>query len=309
MSKPLNKMTVKALKALCKEMKLKKYSKLKKADLIALIQNNQTVEISIVRHPEPIIIEQVVEEIKEPTPEPVVVEEPLKSFNKPSLPARKRKTRKSLFPTVETIVEEPVIEEMKKEILEKLEVIEKQPEKRLTKQQEEVLANTVTDYDLLSDDEEEEEDYKNELEEIEMRMTIVDEMNLEEQKQKVDEKYQNKIKDGDVVEIEWADNVMEDLDEYVSEEYDEDITIPKTPKPKTPELKIDTTEPPLPSNLSMSPMTPTRPEIVEPELEAVVEEAVNYSKMKVKELKALCKSRGIKKYSKLKKAELIALLQ
>ncbi len=295
----LNAMNVKELKALCKEMKLKKYSKLKKAQLIIFIQENKqvtpVVEVSIVRQPEAVLEEPtpVVEEIKEQEP-----------FNKPSLPVRRRKTRKSLF--VEEEKEE--VEEMKKEILEKLEIIEKQPEKRLTQQQEQVLANTVDDYDLLSDDEEsdDEDDYKNELEEIEMRIAIVDELNLEEQKQKIDEKYQNKIKDGDVVQIEWVDNIMEDLDEYVSEEYDEDITIPKTP---IPELVIDTTEAPLPVGLSMSPMTPTRPVIVEPELEEVIEEVVDYSKMKVKELKALCKSRGIKKYSKLRKAELISLLQ
>ena len=38
-------------------------------------------------------------------------------------------------------------------------------------------------------------------------------------------------------------------------------------------------------------------------------ETVDYTKMKIKELKAECKTRGLKKYSKLRKAELIALLQ
>ena len=38
-------------------------------------------------------------------------------------------------------------------------------------------------------------------------------------------------------------------------------------------------------------------------------EQIDISKMKVKELKAECKRRGIKKYSKLKKQELINLLK
>ena len=38
-------------------------------------------------------------------------------------------------------------------------------------------------------------------------------------------------------------------------------------------------------------------------------EVIDYSKMKVKELKAECKKRGLKKYSKLKKQQLIDLLK
>ena len=63
-------------------------------------------------------------------------------------------------------------------------------------------------------------------------------------------------------------------------------------------LNIDA--PPLPPNLSTSPM---------PIVEEVVEVVFNYKKMKVKELKAECKRRGIKGYSKLKKKQLIELLQ
>jgi hypothetical protein len=85
----------------------------------------------------------------------------------------------------------------------------------------------------------------------------------------------------------------------------------------TPELKIDTTLPPLPSNLSMSPMSPTIVEepivvIEEPiivEEPVVIVETINYKKMKVPALKKLCKSRKIKKYSKLKKDKLIELLK
>ena len=57
----LNKMSVKLLKNLCKEMKLKKYSKLLKADLITLIQNNQIL-------PTPVTITRQPEAVIEPTP-------------------------------------------------------------------------------------------------------------------------------------------------------------------------------------------------------------------------------------------------
>lgn len=71
---------------------------------------------------------------------------------------------------------------------------------------------------------------------------------------------------------------------------------------------VNTAEPPLPANLIESPMTP-REEVVEEEEEQIEEENINYSKMKVGELKKLCKERGIKGYSKMKKKELIELLQ
>ena len=44
MSNKLNKMTVKALNVLCKEMKLKKYSKLRKKELIEFIEINIAIE-------------------------------------------------------------------------------------------------------------------------------------------------------------------------------------------------------------------------------------------------------------------------
>jgi len=67
---------------------------------------------------------------------------------------------------------------------------------------------------------------------------------------------------------------------------------------------LNINEPPLPPNLNTSPMPP----MVEEE-EEIVQEEINYKKMKVKELKAECKKRGIKGYSKLKKKQLIELLQ
>ncbi len=45
------------------------------------------------------------------------------------------------------------------------------------------------------------------------------------------------------------------------------------------------------------------------EITELVEQIIDYNKMKTSELKKECKLRGIKKYSKLKKAELISLLQ
>ena len=58
-------------------------------------------------------------------------------------------------------------------------------------------------------------------------------------------------------------------------------------------------------------MTPT-PSLKDEESEKEEEkpeENINYSKMKVGELKKLCKERGIKGYSKLKKKQLIEKLQ
>lgn len=49
--------------------------------------------------------------------------------------------------------------------------------------------------------------------------------------------------------------------------------------------------------------------VEEEKVEETVEENINYSKMKVGDLKKLCKERGIKGYSKLKKKELVELLQ
>lgn len=74
-------------------------------------------------------------------------------------------------------------------------------------------------------------------------------------------------------------------------------------------LVIDTTEPPLPSNLRKSPMTPPPQEEDEEVKEEKPVENVNYSKMKVAELKKLCKERKIKGYSKMKKKELVELLE
>ena len=84
----------------------------------------------------------------------------------------------------------------------------------------------------------------------------------------------------------------------------EEITIDTIIPSSNPTLIIDTDiqnlnlEPPFPENLITSPM----PESIE----LVVE--INYKKMKVGELKKICKERKIKGYSKLKKKQLIELL-
>ena len=67
----LKKMTVKTLKAMCKEMKIKGYSKCKKALLISMIEEKQTpVVVEEIKEPTPVPV--IVEEIKEPTPEPTL---------------------------------------------------------------------------------------------------------------------------------------------------------------------------------------------------------------------------------------------
>ena len=70
-----NKMTVKALKAMCKEMKLKKYSKLKKAQLINLLTFTTELYSGVAKEdltipdPEVVIIEgKLIVETKEQTP-------------------------------------------------------------------------------------------------------------------------------------------------------------------------------------------------------------------------------------------------
>jgi hypothetical protein len=81
-----------------------------------------------------------------------------------------------------------------------------------------------------------------------------------------------------------------------------------TPMPEPSSFIEPVVEPPLPENLSTSPMPEPTPVVEEEVVEPVIID-INYKKMKVVELKKLCKSRGIKGYSKLKKKQLIELLQ
>jgi len=109
--------------------------------------------------------------------------------------------------------------------------------------------------------------------------------------------------------------IDENKENKEDEEMVVDTTIPPPPNPtpiintEVDELVADVEnlnlEPPLPENLSTSPMPEPTP-IVEDVEEVVID--INYKKMKVVELKKLCKSRGIKGYSKLKKKQLIELL-
>jgi hypothetical protein len=94
------------------------------------------------------------------------------------------------------------------------------------------------------------------------------------------------------------DEDIEDVEDVSSES-----TCP--PPPPTPiiEEPLQNMEAPLPPNLSTSPL----PEFVE-QPDEIVEEVINYKKTKVTALKKLCKARGFKGYSKLKKQQLIDLL-
>lgn len=90
--------------------------------------------------------------------------------------------------------------------------------------------------------------------------------------------------------------IITDNDDEKEECTDSDIPAAPSPTPVQ-------NEAPLPTNLSTSPL----PEPMNAE-EEEEEEEVNYKKMKVGELKKLCKTKGIKGYSKLKKKQLIELL-
>ncbi len=85
--------------------------------------------------------------------------------------------------------------------------------------------------------------------------------------------------------------IITENDDEKKEEMNYDIPVAPSPTPIR-------NEAPLPTNLSTSPL----PEPMN------AEEEVNYKKMKVGELKKLCKTKGIKGYSKLKKKQLIELL-
>jgi len=166
----------------------------------------------------------------------------------------------------------------------------------------EIMNETYDDLDLLSDNEE--------VEELEVENVSEIVVNPETFSLEVEEKTEEVVSNDSVLII----------DENQDEEMIVDTTIPPPPNPTpvnpTPIINTNTSvdelmadvenlnlEPPLPENLSTSPM-PVVEEVVEEEV--VVD--INYKKMKVTELKKLCKSRGIKGYSKLKKKQLIELL-
>ena len=132
---------------------------------------------------------------------------------------------------------------------------------------------------------------------VSLAPTIVDEEVLLDQKfEKMNQIYDDLDLLSDNEEYEENEETSElILIDEDNEELSEDSSIP-IPPPPTPVVQQVA---PLPSNLSTSPM----PEFIE-----VVEEVINYKKTKVSELKKLCKTRGFKGYSKLKKQQLIDLL-
>jgi hypothetical protein len=138
-------------------------------------------------------------------------------------------------------------------------------------EKKEIMNQTYNDLDLLSDNEEVED------EEINLLQNQIAVMNLDS---------------------ELIINENDDEKDDEKEEADSDIPAPPSPTPIQ-------NEAPLPTNLSTSPLP--EPMNAEEE-EEVAEEEVNYKKMKVGELKKLCKTKGIKGYSKLKKKQLIELL-
>lgn len=152
---------------------------------------------------------------------------------------------------------------------------------------EEIMSSLVEGIDELSDNEDFDEELNEQLpllsldlgqEENELRYTQLPETLVDED---VDINHTNEMS-----EIELEATLVDDIEKEMSE------------------LVIDTNLPPLPSNISKSPMSP--PSENEEEM---VEENINYSKMKVSELKKLCKEKGVKGYSKLKKKQLIEELQ
>ncbi len=171
------------------------------------------------------------------------------------------------------------------------------------------LASTIVDTqpDIELDDEQYTEP-EEESSELSLDLTIENE--IEEKKEIMNQNYNDLDLLSDNEEIEVQDDVVEEINSNDSEliivenddEKREEVNyhMPKAPSP-TPIQN----EAPLPTNLSTSPLP--EPMNAEEE-EEVAEEEVNYKKMKVGELKKLCKAKGIKGYSKLKKKQVIELL-
>jgi len=132
---------------------------------------------------------------------------------------------------------------------------------------------------------------------ISMASTIVDEDLIDQKFEKMNETYD----DLDLL----SDN--EEYDEECEliecENKEEEVVIESSIIPPPPTPVLQNIEAPLPPNISTSPL----PEFSE-EPEEIVKEVINYKKTNVGELKKLCKSRGFKGYSKLKKNQLIELL-
>ena len=139
----LKKMTVKALKAMCKDMKIKGYSKCKKALLISMIEEKQT----------PVIVEEIKEATTEPTLAlPANLDTDTSGFEEfiPKEEAKEDEILSDLDELIENYdeelqkQEEAELAQMKKELLEKIEQEQKaEQEKDLNKMTEQLVNNTI----------------------------------------------------------------------------------------------------------------------------------------------------------------------
>lgn len=111
-------------------------------------------------------------------------------------------------------------------------------------------------------------------------------------------------------------NIMNTIVDDIDILSDNDSLLSESEKDIIQSPKINQSVPPLPSNLRQSPMTPIQTLIVETKeeekpIESIKrnETKIDYKKMKVADLKKLCKEKGIKGFSKMKKQQLIDLLE
>jgi len=137
--------------------------------------------------------------------------------------------------------------------------------------------------------------------------TIIDEQLFEDNKQKKMKKMNETYDDLDLL----SDNDEEIYETPIQSSLPTNLSISpieeviiEAPLPTNLSLSISPIEEviieaPLPTNLSMSPMSENIEEI---------KKVINYTKMKVTELKKICKTRNFKGYTKLKKNQLIDLL-
>jgi hypothetical protein len=150
------------------------------------------------------------------------------------------------------------------------------------------LASTIIDTLELEEEYTEPEDNES--------LDLTMENEIEEKKEIMNQTYNDLDLLSDNEELEVSD--VEDSELIINENDDEKREEVNSHMPKAPSSTPIQNEAPLPTNLSTSPL----PELMN------TEEEVNYKKMKVGELKKLCKTKGIKGYSKLKKKQLIELL-
>lgn len=120
MSSGLNKMSVKQLKAYCKENKIKGYSKLKKSELISHIMK-----------------QQIPETIKEPTPKPVTpIQEPISEAPLPAFIDTDASGFEDMVPQ-EELKEDEVLSDLDELIENYDDTLKQQEEERIRKEEEE----------------------------------------------------------------------------------------------------------------------------------------------------------------------------